>query len=218
MAQIFPRSADMWLRLTLLILFGGLVLLFVALAVLDRSDYNIGKGWVVRQPVPFSHEHHAGALKIDCRYCHDSVEVSAVAGLPPTDTCMSCHSQIWTGAEMLAPVRQSLVEGKPLRWNRVAELPDYVYFQHNVHVKAGVGCETCHGQVDTMPLMYRAETFTMSWCLDCHQDPAPRLRPRAAVTTVGWKTEHDRRAVGERMIEEHHIDTENLTHCYICHR
>ena len=218
MAQIFPRSADMWLRLTLLILFGGLVLLFVALAVLDRSDYNTGKGWVVRQPVPFSHEHHAGALKIDCRYCHDSVEVSAVAGLPPTDTCMSCHSQIWTGAEMLAPVRQSLVEGKPLRWNRVAVLPDYVYFQHNVHVKAGVGCETCHGQVDTMPLMYRAETFTMSWCLDCHQDPAPRLRPRAAVTTMGWKTEHDRRALGERMIEEHHVDTENLTHCYICHR
>jgi hypothetical protein len=186
--------------------------------VLDRSDYNTGKGWVVRQPVPFSHEHHAGALKIDCRYCHDSVEVSAVAGLPPTDTCMSCHSQIWTGAEMLAPVRQSLVEGKPLRWNRVAELPDYVYFQHNVHVNAGVGCETCHGQVDTMPLMYRAETFTMSWCLDCHQDPAPRLRPRAAVTTMGWRTEHDRRAVGERMIEEHHVDTENLTHCYICHR
>lgn len=218
MAQIFPRSADMWLRLTLLILFGGLVLLFVALAVLDRSDYNTGKSWVVRQPVPFSHEHHAGALKIDCRYCHDSVEVSAVAGLPPTDTCMSCHSQIWTGAEMLAPVRQSLVEGKPLRWNRVAELPDYVYFQHNVHVNAGVGCETCHGQVDTMPLMYRAETFTMSWCLDCHQDPAPRLRPRAAVTTMGWKTEHDRRALGERMIEEHHVDTENLTHCYICHR
>ena len=218
MAQIFPRSADMWLRLTLLILFGGLVLLFVALAVLDRSDYNTGKGWVVRQPVPFSHEHHAGALKIDCRYCHDSVEVSAVAGLPPTDTCMSCHSQIWTGAEMLAPVRQSLVEGKPLRWNRVAELPDYVYFQHNVHVNAGVGCETCHGQVDTMPLMYRAETFTMSWCLDCHQDPAPRLRPRAAVTTMGWKTEHDRRALGERMIEEHHVDTANLTHCYICPR
>ena len=218
MAQIFPRSADMWLRLTLLILFGGLVLLFVALAVLDRSDYNTGKGWVVRQPVPFSHEHHAGALKIDCRYCHDSVEVSAVAGLPPTDTCMSCHSQIWTGAEMLAPVRQSLVEGKPLRWNRVAELPDYVYFQHNGHVNAGVGCETCLGQVDTMPLMYRAETFTMSWCLDCHQDPAPRLRPRAAVTTMGWKTEHDRRALGERMIEEHHVDTENLTHCYICHR
>ena len=218
MAQIFPRSADMWLRLALLILFGGLVLLFVALAVLDRSDYNTGKGWVVRQPVPFSHEHHAGALKIDCRYCHDSVEVSAVAGLLPTDTCMSCHSQIWTGAEMLAPVRQSLVEGKPLRWNRVAELPDYVYFQHNVHVNAGVGCETCHGQVDTMPLMYRAETFTMSWCLDCHQDPAPRLRPRAAVTTMGWKTEHDRRALGERMIEEHHVDTENLTHCYICHR
>ena len=218
MAQIFPRSADMWLRLTLLILFGGLVLLFVALAVLDRSDYNTGKGWVVRQPVPFSHEHHAGALKIDCRYCHDSVEVSAVAGLLPTDTCMSCHSQIWTGAEMLAPVRQSLVEGKPLRWNRVAELPDYVYFQHNVHVNAGVGCETCHGQVDTMPLMYRAETFTMSWCLDCHQDPAPRLRPHAAVTTMGWKTEHDRRALGERMIEEHHVDTENLTHCYICHR
>ncbi|MCQ4310871.1 cytochrome c family protein [Pseudomonas stutzeri] len=218
MAQVFPRSADMWLRLALFILIGGLFALFAALVVLDRSDYITDKGWVVQQPVPFSHEHHAGALKIDCRYCHDSVEVSPVAGLPPTYTCMSCHSQIWTGAQMLAPVRQSLARQEPLRWNRVSELPDYVYFHHGVHVNAGVGCETCHGQVDTMPLMYRAETFTMSWCLDCHQNPAPRLRPRDAVTEMGWSTSHDRQQLGERLIRENHIETQNLTDCYICHR
>jgi hypothetical protein len=218
MAQVFPRSADMWLRLALLILIGGLIGLFVVLIVLDRSDYITGKGWVVQQPVPFSHEHHAGALKIDCRYCHDSAEVSPVAGLPPTYTCMSCHSQIWTGAQMLAPVRQSLARQEPLRWNRVSELPDYVYFHHGVHVNAGVGCETCHGQVDTMPLMYRAETFIMSWCLDCHQNPAPRLRPRDAVTEMGWNTRQDRQQLGERLIRENHIETQNLTDCYICHR
>lgn len=218
MSQLFPRSADMWLRLALLLLFGGLAGVFLACVVLDRSDYVTGKGWVIRQPVPFSHEHHAGALKIDCRYCHDSVETSPVAGLPPTHTCMSCHSQIWTGADMLAPVRQSLAKDEALHWNRVSELPDYVYFHHDVHVNAGVGCETCHGQVDTMPLMNRAQTFTMSWCLDCHQDPAPRLRPPDAVVEMGWTTKQDRRELGERLIEENHIETQNLTDCYVCHR
>lgn len=218
MAQIFSRAADMWLRLGLLACFGGLALVFIVAAVLDRSDYLSGKDWTLRQPVPFSHAHHAGALQIDCRYCHTGVESSAVAGLPPTHTCMSCHSQLWTDAEMLAPVRQSLAEQRPLQWNRVAVLPDYVYFHHGVHVQAGVGCVECHGHVEEMPLMLRAETLSMGWCLDCHQDPAPRLRPPAAVTDMAWTTQRNRRELGEELLRRQHIDTGNLTHCYVCHR
>lgn len=218
MAQLFPRSADMWLRVALLVLFGGLALIFVAFVILSRSSYVTDQGWTVEQPVPFSHEHHAGALQIDCRYCHDSVESSPVAGLPPTHTCMSCHSQLWTGAEMLAPVRQSLAQGEPLRWNRVNELPDYVFFHHGVHVNAGVGCIECHGQVDTMPLMRKAEPMTMSWCLDCHQDPAPHLRPRDKVTDMNWHYKGDRRKLGEALMRQNHIGEGDLTHCYTCHR
>ena len=208
----------MWLRLILGLLLLSLAGAFAAAVVLDRSDYRTGKGWFVRQPVPFSHEHHAGALKIDCRYCHDTVEESSVAGLPPTHTCMSCHSQIWTDEPMLQPVVQSLIEGEPIRWNRVTELPDFVYFHHGVHVNAGVGCDTCHGPVDAMPLTYRAETFSMGWCLECHADPAPHLRPRQAVTDMNWTTARDRRELGNELIETHHVQTDNLTDCYMCHR
>ncbi len=218
MAQLFSRSADMWLRVALLVLIGGLAFLFVAFVILSRSSYVTDQGWTVDQPVPFSHEHHAGALQIDCRYCHDSVESSPVAGLPPTHTCMSCHSQLWTGAEMLAPVRQSLAQGEPLRWNRVNELPDYVFFHHGVHVNAGVGCVECHGQVDTMPLMRKAEPMTMGWCLSCHRDPAPHLRPRDKVTDMSWQYQGDRRKLGEALMRKHEIGEGDLTHCYTCHR
>ncbi len=218
MAQLFSRSADMWLRVALLVLIGGLAFLFVAFVILSRSSYVTDQGWTVDQPVPFSHEHHAGALQIDCRYCHDSVESSPVAGLPPTHTCMSCHSQLWTGAEMLAPVRQSLAQGEPLRWNRVNELPDYVFFHHGVHVNAGVGCVECHGQVDTMPLMRKAEPMTMGWCLSCHRDPAPHLRPRDKVTVMNWQYQGDRRKLGEALMRKHEIGEGDLTHCYTCHR
>ncbi len=218
MAQLFSRSADMWLRVALLVLIGGLAFLFVAFVILSRSSYVTDQGWTVDQPVPFSHEHHAGALQIDCRYCHDSVESSPVAGLPPTHTCMSCHSQLWTGAEMLAPVRQSLAQGEPLRWNRVNELPDYVFFHHGVHVNAGVGCVECHGQVDTMPLMRKAEPMTMGWCLSCHRDPAPHLRPRDKVTDMNWQYQGDRRKLGEALMRKHEIGEGDLTHCYTCHR
>jgi len=218
MAQLFSRSADMWLRVALLVLIGGLAFLFVAFVILSRSSYVTDQGWTVDQPVPFSHEHHAGALQIDCRYCHDSVESSPVAGLPPTHTCMSCHSQLWTGAEMLAPVRQSLAQGEPLRWNRVNKLPDYVFFHHGVHVNAGVGCVECHGQVDTMPLMRKAEPMTMGWCLSCHRDPAPHLRPRDKVTDMNWQYQGDRRKLGEALMRKHEIGEGDLTHCYTCHR
>jgi hypothetical protein len=218
MAQLFSRSADMWFRLALLGLFGGLALIFAICVLLARSDYRTGANWTLQQPVPFSHRHHAGELKIDCRYCHAGVETAAAAGLPPTHTCMSCHSQIWTGADMLAPVRQSLAENRPLRWNRVSKLPDFVYFHHDVHVQAGVGCVECHGRVDEMALMRRAAPFQMQWCLQCHRDPAPRLRPREAVTAMAWSTTEDRRRLGQRLLREYHIKVAGLTACNVCHR
>ncbi|WP_313281311.1 cytochrome c3 family protein [Stutzerimonas balearica] len=218
MAQIFSRSADMWFRLALFGVGGGALLIFVVGLVLARSDYSTGQNWRIEQPVPFSHRHHAGELGIDCRYCHSSVEQAAAASFPPTHTCMSCHSQVWTGAPMLEPVRRSLTENEPLRWNWVNKLPDYVYLHHGVHVQAGVGCAECHGRVDRMPLMRRENSFQMQWCLECHRDPAPRLRPRRFVTDMDWQPEGDRRALGERLMQKHGIAGTSLTHCYTCHR
>ncbi|TRX73743.1 cytochrome c3 family protein [Pseudomonas mangiferae] len=218
MAQIFSRAADTWFRVAMLVIVGGLIGVFIVAMLLERSDYQTGRGWTVDQPVPFSHQHHAGALQIDCRYCHAGVERSARAGFPPTHTCMSCHSQLWTQAEMLAPVRRSLEEDRPLRWNRVIKLPDYVYFQHDVHVQSGVGCVSCHGQVDTMPLLHKAEPLSMSFCLECHRDPAPRLQPRETVADMAWHTDEDRRHLGERLMREYRVDPAGLTSCSVCHR
>ena len=218
MAQIFSPAADTWLRLFLLgslaLVSGGVVML-VGVA---HSDYVTSADFRPAQPVPFSHRHHAGDLGIDCRYCHSSVENGPHAGLPPTSTCMTCHSQIWTNASMLAPVRQSLAENKPIAWTRVAKLPDYVFFRHDVHIAKGVGCETCHGRIDKMALTYRAKAFTMQFCLDCHRDPAPNLRPADAITMMGWKPRGDARATGNAIAAHEHIRVGELTHCYVCHR
>ncbi|UWF46691.1 cytochrome c family protein [Pseudomonas sp. N3-W] len=218
MAQIFRRSADTWLRLGLLMLLvavlGGLL---VALT-LDSTDYRTGRDWVIDQPLPFSHAHHAGQLQIDCRYCHASVESSAMASLPPTETCMTCHSQIWKQSDVLEPLRKSLRDLQPLHWNRVVDLPDYVYFHHGVHVNAGVGCSECHGQVDRMQLLFKAEPLNMGQCLACHRDPAPHLRPLDQVTNLHWHTDEDRRVLGERLMKARHIDTAGLTDCGTCHR
>lgn len=218
MAQIFRRSADTWLRLGLLMLLvavlGGLL---VALT-LDSTDYRTGRDWVIDQPLPFSHVHHAGQLQIDCRYCHASVESSAMASLPPTETCMTCHSQIWKQSDVLEPLRKSLRDLQPLHWNRVVDLPDYVYFHHGVHVNAGVGCSECHGQVDRMQLLFKAEPLNMGQCLACHRDPAPHLRPLDQVTNLHWHTDEDRRVLGERLMKARHIDTAGLTDCGTCHR
>jgi hypothetical protein len=184
-----------------------------------RSDYYTGANiHPPTQPVPFSHAHHAGDLGIDCRYCHTSVADGPHAGLPPTHTCMTCHSQIWTNASMLAPVRQSLADDKALLWHRVARLPDYVYFRHDVHIAKGVGCVTCHGRVDHMPLTYRAIAFKMEFCIDCHRDPAPRLRPREFITDMDWHPAGDPRMAGEQLIKQNHIRVGELDYCYVCHR
>lgn len=219
MAQIFAPSADTWLRLFFigtLAITGGTLVAVVGYA---RSDYYTG----VRlhppvQPVPFSHKHHVGGLGLDCALCHTGFTQSARAGLPPTHTCMTCHSQVWTGAPMLSPVRQSLAGNTSLVWHRVARLPDYVYFRHDIHIAKGVGCASCHGRVDEMPLTFQAKPLTMQFCLECHRDPAPHLRPRDRVTDTDWKPDGDARTQGVRLVQEYGIRLGRLTDCYVCHR
>jgi hypothetical protein len=222
MAQIFTASADTRLRAAVLI-----VSIIAVGAVLFAggymdSSYATMVGWVRDQPVPFSHQHHVGGLGIDCRYCHTSVETSSQAGLPPTHVCMTCHSQIWTGAPVLAPVRESLASGRPLQWQRVARVPDYVYFNHSIHIDRGVPCVTCHGRVDQMPLMARAQPFQMGWCLDCHRNPAPHLRPPDQVTRMDWSewdAHPEQHALyGLDYVKTHGIEPMKLDDCSICHR
>ncbi|ARN79717.1 cytochrome c3 family protein [Methylocystis bryophila] len=218
MPQIFRPFADTIARIVLIaIILVPLAAIGVAYGVM-RSPFITGENITLEQPVPFSHEHHVGGLKLDCRYCHSSVEKSPVAGVPPTHTCMTCHSQIFTNAPMLAPVRESLAEGKPIRWKRVHHLPAYVYFDHSVHIANGVGCSTCHGAVETMPLMRQTQPLTMSWCLDCHRNPAPNLRPLADIFKTGWRPPEDQERKGRELLQEHRIDTGHLTDCSTCHR
>lgn len=218
MTQIFAPEADTWLRLFLL---GGLALIAggtVGVVGFARSAYVTSTDIRPKQPIPFSHRHHAGELGIDCRYCHSNVETGPQAGLPPTETCMTCHSQIWTDASMLEPIRRSLATGTPIQWTRVAKLPDYVYFRHDIHVVKAVGCESCHGRIDEMALTFRAKPLTMEFCLDCHRDPAPHLRLQAHITEMGWKPPKDARAAGDLIAAHEGIRTGELTHCYVCHR
>ena len=215
MSQIFHRSTNTLSRVSI---FGGaLILASLAgvFAILDRSSYNTGQGVVLAQPVPFSHDHHTAALGISCLYCHTSAEESAFAGVPPTATCMNCHNLIWNDSPMLAPVRESFATGEPIRWARVHDLPDYVYFNHSVHLARGVGCESCHGRVDEMPLIYQAETLQMEWCLECHRNPERYVRPRTEVLTMGWKP-RSQEAIGGDLVAEYGIQP--LTSCSVCHR
>jgi len=219
MPQIFKRPTNAISRLTI---FGGV---FVVAAVawgwasVVYSPFVSGEWTPFDQPVPFSHEHHAGGIGIDCRYCHTTVEVSPFAGIPPTATCMNCHKQIWRDSDMLEPVRASLSENRPIRWNRVNNLPDFVYFDHSIHVSKGVGCETCHGRVDMMPLTWKHSDMHMQWCLECHRHPEHYLRPRDQVFTMGWKPPMDQDTLGRRLVTEYHIEPAfKLTNCSICHR
>lgn len=168
------------------------------------------------QPVPYSHALHAGELGIDCRYCHNTVEWTAAAAVPPTQTCMNCHQRVRTESVQLVPVLDSNRSGMPVQWVRVHALPDYAYFNHSIHVQAGVSCFTCHGRVDVMPVVYQAESLSMGWCLDCHRDPAPHLRPPEAVTDPAWVPAEDPRALGERLMLASNISPR--TDCTTCHR
>lgn len=219
MPQIFHPSTNTFSKVSIF----GAVFFIAALAwvltELFRSPFATRVNVAVEQPVPFSHEHHVNGLGIDCRYCHTSVEDSAFAGIPPTHTCMTCHSQIWADSPALAVVRDSYQTGESIPWVRVYDLPDFTYFNHSIHVKKGVGCETCHGRVDRMPLTWKAETLYMEWCLECHREPQAFVRPREEIYTMGWNPPEDRLALGRELVQEYGIASPNrLDDCYICHR
>ena len=216
MAQVFSRSLVLGLKLGGLAALGVIFVALLAWRILIKPHPAVGTP--VEQVVPFSHKHHVGDDGIDCRYCHTSVETSAFAGIPPTHTCMTCHSQLFTQEPVLAPVVQSLRSGKPIRWKRIHDLPDFVYFNHSIHVAKGVGCEECHGRVDRMPLTWRVAPLTMQWCLDCHRNPEMHLRPVEHVFDMGWKPSEDQRTLGRRLVAAYHIHTSTLTDCSTCHR
>ncbi|MDB5048974.1 MAG: hypothetical protein JWO30_2045 [Fibrobacteres bacterium] len=218
MGQIFPPSANTLFRaavvLTPLALLGAAYLAYLW----TWSDFVTGANRIPAQPVPFSHKHHVSGLGIDCRYCHAAVEKSAFADLPSTHTCMTCHSQIWNQAAILEPVRESFRADKPIPWVRVNDLPGYVYFNHAIHVNKGVGCAVCHGPVDRMPMTWKSRSLYMKWCLDCHRDPAPFLRPREEVFNMEWKPGADGLAQGRELMQRYHIHAERMTDCTLCHR
>lgn len=187
MAQIFDRSSNALARASLVLTGLIVIALGVTLDQLQRSPWVTRQGQRAEQPVPFSHKHHVQGLGLQCQYCHVTVEKSSYAGIPPTKTCMNCHAQIWTNAELLKPVRDSYATGESLPWIRVHDLPDYVYFNHSIHVNKGIGCATCHGRVDQMPLMFAQNTLQMEWCLDCHRNPSKNLRPTSEIYNMVWK-------------------------------
>ena len=219
MAQPFRPWANLLARYTLVGVPVLIAVVVFAWVQWDLSPWTTEQDVYVSQPVPFSHEHHVSGLGIDCRYCHSTVEVAAPAGMPATHTCMSCHAQLWTESAMLQPVRASYRTNLPIQWQRVHDLPDYVYFNHSIHVNKGVGCETCHGRVDRMPLIRKEHALTMAWCLDCHRTPEQYLRPLEFIYAFGYDLPDDRQeAVGRRLVEDYKIDPVPLTDCSMCHR
>ena len=187
MAQIFDRSSNALARMSLVLTGLIVIALGVTLDSLQRSPWVTRQGQRPDQPVPFSHKHHVQGLGLQCQYCHTSVEKSSYAGIPPTKTCINCHAQIWTNAALLEPVRSSWATNESITWTKVHDLPDYVYFNHSIHVNKGLGCASCHGRVDLMPLMYQQNTLQMEWCLNCHRDPAKNLRPVSQIYNMAWE-------------------------------
>ncbi len=216
MAQLFQPRFVLWLKLGT-----GLAVLFVAAAVVagrDAVDPSSPIDSPVMQVPPFSHKHHVSDVGLDCRFCHASVETSAFAGLPPTSTCMNCHSQIFTSQAILGPVFASYRDNRPLRWVRVHHLPEFAYFNHGIHVAKGVGCSTCHGHVEQMPLLWRTQSLEMEWCVGCHKAPERYLRPRERVFDMDWQAPDDQLAQGTRLLAAYGIDKRRLLDCSNCHR
>ena len=215
MSQIFKPSTNTLARVSL---FGAVFFIAASLwvvAELNRSAWATREGVIRKQPIPFSHDHHVAAMGIDCLYCHTSVEDSAFAGIPPTATCMNCHRLIWNESPMLEPVRESFRTGEPIAWVRVNDLPDFVYFNHSIHIAKGMGCATCHGRVDRMPLMKQANSLQMEWCLDCHRTPADYVRPRSEIYNMDWVAENQAE-LGAQLVAESEI--ESRLSCSACHR
>jgi len=219
MAQIFHPSTNTISRVSL---FSGLFLLALLLWVLaqyERSSYVTQANQEIEQPVQFSHKHHVADDGIDCRYCHTSVETSAFAGMPATETCMNCHSLIFRDSPYLQPVRESYQTDQPIAWIRVHQLPDFVYFDHSIHVSKGVGCSTCHGRVDQMPTIRQVVSLQMEWCLACHRQPELYLRPQDQIFTMDWQPIQNQLEVGRSLMKAYNIRTvAELTSCSVCHR
>ena len=234
MAQIFHPSTNTIAKASIfgaIFIIGGVLLL---IAEVNRSPYVTQQNVAREQPVPFSHEHHVAGLGLDCRYCHTSVETSNSAGMPNTKTCMTCHSQIWTNADMLEPVRASWRNDEPIRWKRVHDLPDFVQFNHSIHVQKGIGCTSCHGQVNEMPLVWQTASLQMEWCLKCHREPEKYIRPREEVFNMQWPaartnpdatlagfikpdTQFNAQEHGKLLVEKYGVRKEQITNCSICH-
>ncbi|QQS42934.1 MAG: cytochrome c3 family protein [Acidobacteriota bacterium] len=219
MAQLFHRGANHVAKASMVavVVLGGLV--FFAYTQIARSSYLTNRYLERPQPVQFSHKHHVGDDGIDCRYCHTSVETAASAGMPPTQTCMNCHNQLWADSPYLEPVQSSFRENTPILWERVHDLPEFAYFNHSIHVAKGVGCSTCHGQIDNMPAVYQENTLQMEWCLSCHRNPEAFIRPRSEIYNMDWKdgnlTAEQRTELGK---EYKLRSRELLTSCSTCHR
>jgi hypothetical protein len=219
MSQVFPKSANAAVRTSLFAVLTLVLFLGWFIFTLMRSSWVTKQNEFVTQPFQFSHAHHVGGVGLDCRYCHTSVEKSSFAGIPPTKTCINCHSQIWSNAPILEPVRASFRNDTPLTWIRVNDLPDFVYFNHSIHVKQGVGCATCHGPVEKMALMYQATTLQMEWCLDCHRAPEKYLRPRSEVFNMAYRAPANQLEVGMALKKEYKVPgIEHMTSCSVCHR
>ncbi len=222
MAQLFPRGSNAFARISIVVV---LVVVGTGLTILlntNRLHYTTDVQVARKQPVPFSHKHHVTGVGLDCRYCHTSVEESSFANIPPVETCMTCHSQIWTESPLLEPIRESYRTGNPIEWVRIHDLPDFVYFNHSIHVHKGIGCQTCHGQVDQMPLMWKVNTLNMEWCLECHREPERYVRPREEVFNMAW-TPMDERGhavsqalLGAQLVQDYDINPS--TDCSTCHR
>jgi cytochrome c7-like protein len=216
MSQIFHPSTNTISRVSI---YGAVFLVAGGLWMLqkvNRSSY-VTQAFVAReQPVPFSHAHHVGGIGIDCRYCHTTVETSAFAGIPPTKTCMNCHTQLFNDSPTLEPVRESFRTGTPIVWTRVHDLPDFVYFDHSIHVNKGVACVTCHGRVDRMALTWMESSLLMEWCVNCHRRPETSLQPRETIASLDWQAPAGREAEGLRLMREYNVRAR--TDCSTCHR
>jgi hypothetical protein len=230
MAQIFHPAFNTIAKASI---FGALFILaglaWLAYGI-QKSPYLTQQGITREQPVPFSHEHHVKGLGIDCRYCHTSVEDSGFAGIPATETCMTCHSKVWTNAPILQPVRTSWQLDKPIGgpgsdktvapgWVRVHNVPHFVYFDHSIHVNKGIGCSTCHGRIQDMPLVHQAASLQMEWCLNCHREPEQFVRPRGEIFNMEWTPPKNQTEMGMKLLDEYHIaPAGHLQTCYVCHR
>ena len=212
--RLYPPWSNLVYRLALVLLLAAAASLVIVPMLYVRTPYNTSQFQPWAQPVEFDHRHHVRDDAIDCLYCHEDAERSPYAGVPAAERCLGCHDQIWNDSSLIAPLRDSVATGQPIRWQRVHSLPDFVYFDHSIHVNKGIGCVTCHGRVDQMAAVYQVHRLSMSWCLDCHRDPTPHLRPRDRITSMTWTAGSP--AETDALADQYR--PRRLTHCSTCHR